>query len=322
MPDTVKPRVIVSRCLGFENCRWNGLTITDDFIEKLKPHVEYVTVCPEVAVGLGVPRDPVRVVRARGELHMMQPATKRDVTDEMTRFCRKFLETLGGVDGFILKSRSPSCGIKDVRIYAGLERQSATGKGSGFFGAAVLNTFPMLPVEDEGRLRNFTIREHFLKRLFTFARFRNIERTKRMRDIVQFQAENKFLLMTYSEKEFRIMGRIVANKEKKPAVLVYDEYHLHLQQALVKPPRKGTYVNVLMHAMGHFSDKLNRTEKKFFLGLMDKFRKGKIPLSSDLDVLLSWGARFGEDYLTNQTLFRPYPEELLDITDSGKGRDY
>ena len=322
MPDTVKPRVVVSRCLGFENCRWNGLTITDDFIEKLKPHVEYVTVCPEVAIGLGVPRDPVRIVLAHGDPRMMQPSTQRDVTNEMARFCRGFLEALDDVDGFILKSRSPSCGIKDVKIYPGLEKQSAISKGSGFFGGAVLAAFPMLPVEDEGRLRNFAIREHFLKRLFTITRFRAIQRTRRMGDLVRFQTENKFLLMVYSEKEFRIMGRIVANKEKIPVTRVYDEYHKHLQQALVKPPRKATYVNVLMHAMGHFSDKLNRSEKKFFLGLMDKFRKGKIPLSSDLDVLLSWGARFGEDYLANQTLFRPYPEELLDITDSGKGRDY
>ncbi|MBE0432718.1 DUF1722 domain-containing protein [candidate division WOR-3 bacterium] len=320
-PGPVKPRVVVSKCLGFDRCRWNGLVIADDFVENLKPHAEFVPVCPEVAIALGVPRDPLRVVRDKGGLRLMQPATKKDHTRAMIGFCRRYLETLDEVDGFILKSRSPSCGTKDVRIYAGLEKQAAVEKGSGFFGGAVLRRFPALPVEDEGRLRNFAIREHFLRRLFTIARFRGIRRQKRMRDIVQFQAENKFLLMAYNEKEFRVMGRIVANQKKKPAAEVYQDYEEHLHCALARTPRHTTYINVLMHAMGHFADKINKEEKKFFLGLLEKYRKGKIPLSSDLQVLLAWGARFSADYLMNQTFFRPYPEDLLDISDSGKGRN-
>lgn len=320
-PEPVKPRVVVSKCLGFERCRWNGLAITDDFIEDLKPHVTYVPVCPEVAIELGVPRDPVRVVIDKGKLRLMQPATKKDCTRAMIEFCRGYLDALGEVDGFILKSRSPSCGTKDVRIYPGLEKQAAVRKGSGFFGGTVMERFPALPIEDEGRLRNFAIREHFLRRLFTVARFRRIRRQGRMRDIVQFQAENKFLLMAYNEKEFRIMGRIVANQDKRRVSQVYADYGEHLHRALARAPRHATYINVLMHAMGHFSEKLSREEKKFFLGLLEKYRRGKIPLSSDLQVLLAWGARFGEDYLMNQTFFRPYPEELLDISDSGKGRD-
>lgn len=321
MPGPAKPRIVISKCLGFERCRWNGLVITDDLIEKIKPHVTCLPVCPEVAIKLGVPRDPVRVVLDRGQLRLMQPATKRDHTDAMVEFCRRHLDALGAVDGFILKSRSPSCGTKDVRFYAGPDKPGAVAKGSGFFGGAVLSRFPALPVEDEGRLRNFGIREHFLRRIFTLARFRAIRRSARMRDIVQFQAENKFLLMAYNEKKFRIMGRIVANQERRPVPEVYGEYEEHLHRALAKAPRHATYVNVLMHAMGHFSDQLNREEKKFFLGLIEKYRKGKLPLSSDLEVLLAWGARFGEDYLMQQTFFRPYPEELIDISDSGKGRD-
>ena len=321
MPGPVKPRVVISKCLGFERCRWNGLIITDELVEKIKPYLTCLPVCPEVATGLGVPRDPVRVVLDRGKLRLVQPATQRDHTTAMTEFCRRYLEGLDAVDGFILKSRSPSCGIKDVRYYAGADKPGAIAKGSGFFGGAVLNRFPMRPVEDEGRLRNFGIREHFLRRVFTIARFRAIRRSMRMRDIVQFQAENKFLLMAYHEKEFRAMGRIVANLDRKPASEVYADYETHLYRALARTPRHTTYVNVLMHALGHFSDHLNREEKKFFLGLIERYRAGKLPLSTDLEVLLSWGARFGEDYLMKQTFFRPYPEELIEISDSGKGRD-
>ena len=322
MKEFVKPQIVVSKCLGFAPCRWNGLTITDDFIERLKPHVDFLTVCPEVEIGLGVPRDPIRVVMQNKVHRLMQPATKSDVTEKMTQFCHAFLSSATGVDGFILKSRSPSCGIKEVKIYAGIEKSAALGKGSGFFGTAVMERFSHLPIEDEGRLRNFTIREHFLKRLYSLASFRVMKKSSKMKDLVQFQTNNKFLLMAYNQKEFRIMGRIVANQEHKPVKDVYAEYESHLHIALAKPSRHTSNINVLMHAMGHFSEKLNKQEKKFFLDLMEKYRRGKAPLSSDLEVLLSWGVRFGEQYLLDQTFFRPFPDELMDISDSGKGRDY
>ncbi|UCG31340.1 MAG: DUF1722 domain-containing protein [candidate division WOR-3 bacterium] len=322
MDSFIKPRVVVSKCLGFANCRWNGLTIQDQFVDRLGKYVEYMPVCPEVEIKLGVPRDPIRVVFANNELRLLQPATGIDHTVAMTTFCTEYLNSLVDIDGFILKSRSPSCGIKEVKIYPGIEKSAALRKGSGFFGTEVMNKFPMLPVEDEGRMRNFTIREHFLRRLFTLARFREIRKMAKMKDIVQFQAENKFLLMAYNQKEFRIMGRIVANHEKKPAQDVYEEYLMHLYNALAKTPRYTSYINVMMHAMGYFSEKLNKEEKTFFMDLMERYRKGKTPLSSDLDVLMSWGVRFGEKYLIDQTFFRPYPQDLMDISDSGKGRDY
>ncbi len=317
-----KPRVVISKCLGFAPCRWNGLTIADEFVERLKPHVEFLTVCPEVEVGLGVPRDPIRLVLKEKEVRLLQPATKADVTDKMKKFCATFLPSITEIDGFILKSRSPSCGIKEVKIYASMEKSAALQKGSGFFGSAVLEKFSALPIDDEGRMRNFTIREHFLKRLFAGSSFRAIKKTQKMRDLVQFQAENKFLLMAYNQKEFRIMGRIVANHDKKPVAQVYADYEDHLFRALAKTPRYTSNINVFMHAMGHFKDKLNKQEKAFFLKLMEEYRSGKTPLKSDMDVLMSWGIRFGQKYLLDQTFFRPYPEELLDISDSGKGRDY
>ncbi|KPK62802.1 cytoplasmic protein [candidate division WOR_3 bacterium SM23_42] len=322
MSDFVKPWVVISKCLGFARCRWNGLTIQDEFVERLKPHVEFMPVCAEVEIGLGVPRDPIRVILSNEELRLVQPATKTDVTNKMRKFCNTFLTSLDEVDGFILKSRSPSCGIKEAKIYPTMEKSAAIRKGSGFFGTAVLERFPNLPVEDEGRLRNFIIREHFLKRIFTIARFRSTKKTQKMKNLVQFQAENKFLFMAYNQKEFRVMGRIVANHEKRSVSEVYDNYEVHLYAALAKTPRYTSYINVFMHAMGHFSDKLNKQEKSFFLELMEKYRSGKAPLRSDTDVLMSWGVRFGEKYLLDQTFFNPYPEELLDISDSGKGRDY
>jgi uncharacterized protein YbgA (DUF1722 family)/uncharacterized protein YbbK (DUF523 family) len=321
MSDFEKPIVVVSKCIEFAQCRYNGLSISSDVVKALVPHVDFVPVCPEVEIGLGVPRDPIRVVSAKETHRLMQPSTRADVTSKMMRFADSFLESLAAVDGFILKSRSPSCGFKDVKVFSGMGKEAAMAKGSGFFGGAILKRFPGYPVEDEGRLLNFRIREHFLTSLYARARFRAIARRDEMKDLVQYHARNKFLLMAYHQKEMRILGRIVANPEKKKAHAVFEEYEAHLRAALANPPRYTSSINVFMHALGYFSDGLSRAEKAFFLDSLEKYRAGKIPLSATLSVVSSWLARFPNEYLEKQTFFAPYPEALVEITDSGKGRD-
>jgi uncharacterized protein YbbK (DUF523 family) len=165
----VKPQVFISKCLGFAKCRYNGLTIPDEFVTNLKPHVDFHPVCPEVEIGLGIPRDPIRIVSIKKKLHLVQPATGKDLTEEMTDFSTSFLNSLKTVDGFLLKNRSPSCGIKDVKVYPGTGKVASIARDSGFFGAAVLEKFPFSAIEDEGRLKNYRIREHFLTKLFTLA---------------------------------------------------------------------------------------------------------------------------------------------------------
>ena len=316
------PIVIVSKCLGFEACRWNGMTIPDLFIKKLGPFVEFKTVCPEVEIGLGVPRNPIRVVKKGNSLRLIQPATGRDVTDSMINFSDSFLLKITEVDGSILKSRSPSCGIKDVKYYPGTEKSMAVEKGPGFFGHAVLERFPDIAVEDEGRLNNFRIREHFLTRIFSLAHWRQIEKTISISALVNFHTDNKLLLMAYSQKELRHLGNIVANHDKKPIKDVVADYGHHFKQAIAKISRNTSNINVIMHALGYFSEDLIKNEKRHFIGILDKYRQGAVPLSSPLSILQSWISRFDQKYLTRQTFFEPYPEELCEITDSGKGRDY
>jgi uncharacterized protein YbgA (DUF1722 family)/uncharacterized protein YbbK (DUF523 family) len=316
----MKPRIVVSKCIEFEHCRWNGLSISSEFVRKLDRFVEFIKTCPEVEIGLGIPRDPIRVVRSNEGQRLVQPSTGRDVTDGMVSFAKRFLDALPPVDGFILKSRSPSCGLKEVKVYAAADKPGGVGKGAGFFGGAAQERFPLLPVEDEGRLTNFRIREHFLTRIFTLARFRSMRESAGMKDIVSFQAGNKLLLMAYNQTELRALGRIVANPEKRPVEELLEEYEGHLLNALAKPARYTSDINVLMHALGYFSKKLNAEEKAFFLDTLEQYRNAQIPLSACLSVVRSWIARFGEPYLEMQSYFEPYPTELVEITDSGKGR--
>ncbi|MEP0828957.1 MAG: DUF1722 domain-containing protein, partial [bacterium] len=243
-----RPRVVVSKCLGFEAVRYNGAIIPCEFVDRLRGTVDFFPVCPEMEIGLGTPRDPIHIARRGNKDILIQPATGRDLTESMNRFSEKFLRSLTDVDGFILKSRSPSCGIKEVKIHSNKEKSPAVGKGPGFFGGKVLDSYPGLAIEDEGRLLNLKIREHFLTRIFAFAAFREIRKSGSMGQLVQFQAQNKLLLMSYSQKEMRLLGKIVANHEKQPFEKVATEYALHLQMALLKPSRDSNNINTLMHA--------------------------------------------------------------------------
>ena len=321
MSKPIKPIVVVSKCLGFAHCRYNGLVISDDFVDALQDHVEFHPICPEVEIELGVPRDPVRIVSVDGERKLLQPATGADLTDKMAGFVDRFLAALPEVDGFILKCRSPSCGLKDVKAYPEIAKSNVIVKGSGIFGAGVLARFSHLAVEDEGRLKNFRIREHFLTRLFTMARFRSVKALNAMKELVRFQSENKLLLMAYNQQKMRSLGRIVANHEKRPFQEVAADYEEHLSQAFSRTPRYTSNINVLMHAMGYFSDELTADEKAFFLDSLERYRSGRIPLSVNIGLVKSWVVRFQEEYLLQQTFLEPYPEDLVEITDSGKGRD-
>ena len=161
-----RPRVVISKCIEFAACRYDGTMISDEFVRCLKTRVDFVPVCPEMEVGLGCPRDPIRIVAAQGTVRLVQPTTGRDVSDAMREFSRKFLDGLGTVDGFLLKARSPSCGIRDVKIFGGPQDAEPQGLGRGFFGGAVLARFPDLAVEDEEGLARAAIRERFLEKLF------------------------------------------------------------------------------------------------------------------------------------------------------------
>jgi uncharacterized protein YbgA (DUF1722 family)/uncharacterized protein YbbK (DUF523 family) len=316
-----KPRIVVSKCIEFEHCRWNGLIIASDVVKLMKPHVELVPVCPEVEIGLGVPREPVRVVAGEdGSARLYQPATDTDWTAEMEGFAHRFLDGLPEVEGFLLKSRSPSCGIKEVKVYPNTPQGMPRKTGSGLFALAVAERFPDTPQEDEGRLTNFRLRETYLTQVFTLREWRDLAAVGTMGALVRFHTRHKLLLMAYNEVAMRDLGRIVANHGGRPEEEVYAAYRAGLSGALARPAGHGPAINVLQHALGYFDD-LTSAEKRFFLQSLEDFRAGRTPLSVPTSIVRSWIVRFGQEYLAGQSFFQPYPEDLVQISDSGKGRD-
>ncbi|WP_367363262.1 YbgA family protein [Mesotoga sp.] len=315
-----KPEVVVSRCLGFESCRYNAQMIPNKFVKKLEKFVNYRTVCPEYDIGLGVPRPPIRMVFRSNETRLVQPLTGVDVTERLLEFTESFFAGLERVDGFILKSASPVCGIKDVKVYPGEGKVASSGRDSGFFGGTVLERYCGLPIEDEGRLSNFTIREHFLTILFTVTRFRDLSINLTRKGLVDFQSDNKLLFMSYNQNEMRIMGRIIGKMDSRGIEEVYSDYSSHFYKMMSTPPKHTSHINVLMHGLGYFSNYISSSEKRFFLETLERYRDGKIPLSVPLYILRSYIVAFDSEYLARQTFFQPYPAELIEITDSGKGR--
>lgn len=307
----VKPVVFVSRCLGFAACRYDGVAIGNDLVEAMRPHVEFRAVCPEMAIGLGVPRERIRIVRAGRALRLVQPATGRDLTNPLTRFAELRLTSANRFDGFILKSRSPSCGISDAKRYSRTEARNPVGRGAGFFAAAALRKFPDLPIEDEARLADPRLREHFLTRLFTQAAFEEVARTRLLRALVQFQAANEMLLEAHSRKDAAELRRIVANRERRSLDALLPNYRARLARALARPGKAGANVTALRRAMESLSEPPGAREKARFLAALEKYRAGKLPLSAPRRILRDWIAKNpDEKLLARQTFFEPYPKEL------------
>ena len=318
-----KPILLISKCIEFDKCRYNGQMISSDFVKKIKNFVEFIPICPEYEIGLGIPRKPIRIIEKNKNLRLVQPETEKDLTNEMNTFSRKFIKDLV-IDGALLKSKSPSCGIKDVKIYPNIEKSAPLRKEKGFFGKNVIDNYPLIPIEDEDRLRNHIIKEHFLKRIFTFASFRNIKNKRSLNELIAFHTKNKFLISSYNQKQLTKLGNITANKEKKPITQILDDYEHHLHIAFLKSPRCTSNINVLQHTFGYISNDLTSDEKKLFLDTLDDFRNGKIGLSVPIRLMKSWIIRFNQKYLEEQTFFSPYPDDLIEIENTNfcAARDY
>jgi uncharacterized protein YbgA (DUF1722 family)/uncharacterized protein YbbK (DUF523 family) len=319
VPEFARPIIVMSKCLELEACRYNGQLVRAPIVLTLLPFVEPQAICPEVEIGLGIPRDPIRLVSIGGSQRLVQPSTGKDVTGDMRRFADSYLASLDDVDGFILKSRSPSCGIKDTKIYSGDAGDQPSERGPGMFGAAVLERFPRAAIEDEGRLTNFRLRHHFLTKLFANAALRTVRDSGRLSALVQFHAEQKLTLMAHHQQRTRELGRIVAAGARSPFGKVVDAYAAGFGAALAHPARSTSNINVLQHALGYFSDGLRGSEKGHFLAVLEEYRAGRVPLSVPLALLQSWIVRFDEPYLAQQRFFAPYPAALTDLRDSGHG---
>lgn len=316
-----RPRIVCSRCLEFDHCRYNGDCISNSFVRALEPFVDFITVCPECDIGLGIPRKPVRLAMEKDELRLFQPATGLDCTRDMKEFSSRWLASTGQVDGFILKFRSPSCGAGNVKVYNSKAPDAAShSKGVGMFASLAREARPLSIVEDEGRLNNFDIREHFLSRIFASAALGEIGRSGSMGNLVTFHSRMKYLLMGYSQGGLKTLGKVVANHEGLPFPEVLAEYEARLAEVMAKPPRFTSMINALQHVFGGVTKQLTPPERALFVESVEEYRDERIPLSALIHMLKAWAVRFSNTYVLDQFLLEPFPRALVEMKDSGKGR--
>jgi uncharacterized protein YbbK (DUF523 family) len=229
-----KPVVVVSRCLTCKKCRYDGELLSNEFIDRLEPHVQLKAVCPEMEIGLGCPRERVIVVKSGDSTRLFQPATRRDLTLRMVHFAHKYLNKLRSVDGFLLKSKSPSCAISDAKLFNEPLVEKPIGKGAGLFARTVLKDFGHLPVEDEERMEDPRVRDRWVTRVFAVTAFRTANRTRSLRALKKFHAETATFIDACSAPATRRMDKLLENIDKRPAPDVVNDYEAEYYKALTR----------------------------------------------------------------------------------------
>jgi uncharacterized protein YbgA (DUF1722 family)/uncharacterized protein YbbK (DUF523 family) len=302
----------ISACLLGENVRYDGGHRLDHFLtDTLGQYVEYVPVCPEVECGLPVPRESMHLEGDPDSPRLVTVRTKEDMTDRMVKWAQKRLAQLEKQDlcGFIFKSDSPSSGMERIKVYN--EKGMPVKKGVGMFARIFMEHFPLLPVEDEGRLHDPKLRDNFIERIFALKRWREILSKKESRGtLVEFHTKHKLLILSHSPKQYQMMGKLVAKAKEIPIKELYQQYQAILMEALQlkTSPKKNS--NVLQHMMGYFREQLSADEKKELLEVIDFYRKGYIPLIVPVTLINHYVRKYDPLYLKQQVYLNPHPLEL------------
>ncbi len=315
----MKMKIGISSCLLGMPVRYDGGHKYDGFLVKtLGKYVTYVHVCPEVECGLTVPREAMRLVgdSARPEAaRLVGIDSGTDFTERMERWAEKRLDELAGEDlcGFIFKSKSPSSGMERVKVYPSAGRNSGAPRktGVGIFARMFMQRYPLIPVEEDGRLEDPGLRENFVEQIFVLKRFRDsLRRGKRVRELIGFHTSHKLLIMAHSVRHYREMGRLVAGAAEHEAEDVYRQYEQMLLDALRLLPTARKHSNVLQHMAGYFKNDLSADERQELAAIVDQYRTGTHPLIVPITLINHYVRKYGKSYLASQVYLNPSPVEL------------
>ncbi len=310
MSDKIK--IGISSCLLGNDVRWNGGHKRDRYLtDTLGKFVEWVPVCPEVEIGLGIPRETLRLVGDPEDPQLLTTKTKIDHTDSMKKWARGRLKELAQEDlcGFVFKSDSPSSGMVRVKVYG--KKGMPQKKGVGIFARAFMDHFPLIPVEDDGRLRNPLIRENFIEQVFTLKRWRDTrERRSCVGNVVDFHSQNKLVLMAHSPKHLKQMGAMTAQGKGMGCSLLYLEYEKLLLEALRLKTTIKKHYNVMLHMLGYFRKDLSADEKQELLEVMGHYKEQLVPLVVPLTLFRHYVRKYDQPYLAQQSYLNPHPVEL------------
>lgn len=307
-----KIKLGISTCLLGEKVRFDGGHKWDRFLtDTLGQFVVYIPVCPEVECGFGIPREAFRLVGNPQNPRLVTSRTNIDHTDRMVQWAQKRVAELEkeNLCGYIFKSGSPSSGMERVKVY---DRNNVPAKtGVGIFARIFMEHFPLLPVEDEGRLNDPKLRENFIERIFALKRWREAMAEKSgIRNLIDFHTRHKLLILSHSPKHYQIMGKLVAGGKKTPWKDLHEEYQRFLLEALSMKTTPKKNSNVLEHIQGYFKEQLSADEKQEMLEIIQLYRQGLVPLIVPLTLVNHYVRKYDQPYLRDQYYLHPHPIEL------------
>jgi uncharacterized protein YbgA (DUF1722 family)/uncharacterized protein YbbK (DUF523 family) len=308
----MKIKIGISSCLLGNAVRYDGGHKLDHFLtETLGQYFEYVPVCPEVECGMPIPRESMRLEGNAESPHLVTSRTHIDKTDQMTTWAKKRVIELEKENllGFIFKSDSPSSGMERVKIYN--DKNMAVRNGIGLFAHAFMNHFPLLPIEEEGRLHDPDLRENFIERVFALARWRDLLACKADRNaLIAFHTKHKLLILSHSTRCYQEMGKLVAGAKQMPLPQLLDNYQDRLMEALKLKATPKKHTNVLMHMAGYFKKQLTADEKAELLNIVELYRNQFLPLIVPITLINHYVRKYQEPYLKEQYYLNPHPIEL------------
>jgi len=293
--------------------RFDGGHKRDAFLtETFGRFVEWVPVCPEVECGFGTPREAMRLVRAGPGVRLLTVKTSIDLTEAMERYSRSRVAALADEDlsGYVLKKDSPSCGLERVKVY---DRHGTPARGGrGLFAAALVEAFPHLPVEEEGRLADPRLRDNFIERVFAYWRLRGLFASRwTVGDLVRFHTAHKLLVLAHAPERYRRLGRLVAGARGVARRNLEQRYVAGFMDALAELATTRRHTNVLQHMAGYFKDRLDAASKRELAGTIDDYRRGLVPLVVPLTLIRHHARTLDVAYLAGQTYLEPHPKELM-----------
>ena len=306
-------RIGLSACLKGDEVRFNGGHSRQRYLtDTLGQFFEFVTVCPEVEAGMGVPRPTVRLAQLGDKIRVIDPKNDIDWTAAMEdqAVSRVSMVEDHELSGFILKSKSPSCGVSRIKIYR--ENGMLTYDGRGVFTAELMRRYPRLPVEDEGRLNDPGLRENFVERVFAYDRLRSTFRGSwSLGSIVDFHTNEKLLLRAHHEVTYRELGRLVANAADMPRAAFAAEYQQGFMKAMGYKSTVRKHTNVLEHMLGHLRDTNDDIARQQARTAIHDYRNGLVPLIVPITLFSFLASRYEIDYLQRQSYLNPHPKELM-----------
>ena len=307
-----KINIGVSSCLLGNEVRHDGGHKRDRYItDILSEYFDFTSFCPETAIGLGIPRPTIRLAMISNDVQLVKSDDYSiDYTQQMRTNGDSYCSQIADLSGYILKSKSPSCGMERVNLYQ--DNGYATKEGVGIFAQSLLQAHPYMPVEEEGRLNDAHIRENFIERVFAYHRWQKMTAgSYSISDFMDFHKQHKLILLAHNEAIYRKMGRLVAETNRENLLEQSNDYIHLFSQAMSSKATRNSHVNVLQHLMGYLKQSADAEDKAELLEVFDKYHQGELPLIVPITLLHHHFRKHPDDYISQQYYLNPYPAELM-----------